>query len=135
MKEINVPLLYLLSFVVYWRFLFSRSVSIAGSSTMRAVGHGCTGIFLQMGNKAVKEFHSCVLLENKKLRSARFPDIVFFGISRCCTNCFFREERFVFLFFVFLQCPQRGSLYLQLNNVVITIIYRGIRVFYWVYIV
>ena len=25
MKEISVPLLYLLSFVVYWRFLFSRS--------------------------------------------------------------------------------------------------------------
>ena len=25
MKERNVPLLYLLSFVVYWRFLFSRS--------------------------------------------------------------------------------------------------------------
>ena len=47
-------------------------------------------------------FHSCVLLEHKKLRSARFPEIAFFGISRCCANCFFREERITKPFSVFL---------------------------------
>ena len=58
--------------------------------------------FRQMGNKATKEFHSCVLLEHKKLRSARFPEIAFFGISRCCANSFFREERITKPFSVFL---------------------------------
>ena len=58
--------------------------------------------FLYMGNEAAKEFHSCDLLEQKKLWSACFPDITFFGISHCCTNCFFLKEPFTAPFSVFL---------------------------------
>ena len=68
---------------------------------------GCQDIavqesFLHIGNEATKEFHSCVLLEHKKLWLARFPDIIFFGISCCCTNCFFLKEPFTMPFSVFL---------------------------------
>ena len=54
--------------------------------------------FLHIGNDATKEFHSCILLERKKLWSAHFPDITFFGISRCCTI----REPFTMPFSVFL---------------------------------
>ena len=40
MKEINVPLLYLLSFVVYWRFLFSRSPLTLSLSRLRERRNG-----------------------------------------------------------------------------------------------
>ena len=56
--------------------------------------------FLHMGNEVAKEFHSCVLLEHKKLQSAHFPDI--FGISCSCMNCFFPKEPFTTPFSVFL---------------------------------
>ena len=56
--------------------------------------------FLHMGNEVTKEFHSCVLLEHKKLQSAHFPDI--FGISCSCMNCFFPKEPFTKPFSVFL---------------------------------
>ena len=59
--------------------------------------------FLHMGNEAAKEFHSSVLLEHEKLWLACFPDIIaFFGISCCCTNCFFLKEPFTMPFSVFL---------------------------------
>ena len=50
-----------------WQMKLSAGM-FAGSRTMRAVGHSCTGIFSADGKQAMKEFHSWVLLENKKLR-------------------------------------------------------------------